>query len=134
GYTEARIRVFRDQLLDGIGALPGTEAVSIASSAPFVGGYFGLRLRPADAAEDASPLDASVFFVSPDYFATLGIPLLAGRTFTRSEYNAPAADAREGGIILSRTAARRLFGEADPLGRRVIEEGYTGTLTHTVIG
>jgi hypothetical protein len=56
--------------------------------------------------------------VSPTYFATMGIPLLAGRTF--SAFAARAGDSlRVREIILSRSAARRVFGENDPLGKDV---------------
>lgn len=52
--------------------------------------------------------------VSPEYFATLGIPLLAGRYFD-------ATDRAEGRdvVILNRSMARAHFGETDPIGRRI---------------
>ena len=51
--------------------------------------------------------------VSPGYFRTEGIPLLAGREFTAADrYNAPKV------AIINETTARRYFGRVNPLGRR----------------
>jgi predicted permease len=56
--------------------------------------------------------------VSPEYFATMRIPILAGREFQRSDRNA---------AILNENFARRLFGNANPIGRRFQSEP-TGSL------
>jgi predicted permease len=134
GYSEERVRALRQQLIERIGALPGTRSVSLASSAPFAGAYTRFRVRAADAPEGSPPLKPHAFFVSPDYFTTLEIPLLAGRTFTDAETFAVPEAAKEGGIVISRNLARKLFGDVNPLGKRVIEEGYKETFTHTVVG
>jgi putative ABC transport system permease protein len=67
--------------------------------------------------------------VSPGYFATLGIPLLRGRDFSPRE----TADDPSPVVILSASAARRLWGREEPVGKRVILDGI-GTGPHEVIG
>jgi len=58
--------------------------------------------------------------VGPRYFATLGVPLVAGREFTLDEGIA-ASPPRV--VALNRSLARRLFGDADPLGRSLQMDG-----------
>jgi putative ABC transport system permease protein len=52
-------------------------------------------------------------WVSPDFFTTLGVPVLEGRTFT----NAEAMDSTSRQVVISRAAALRLFGSVDAVGR-----------------
>ena len=134
GYTAERVRGLRSQLLEGMTAQPGIDAVALSSGAPFTGGGFGgLSFRRAEAAEKEWPLSADGFWVSPDYFAVVGIPVLAGRAFTNAEYNAPR-DSTGMTLILSRSAAKTLFGDENPVGRRVSERRGRVTAVHTVVG
>lgn len=71
--------------------------------------------------------------VSPSYFVTLGIPLLRGQTFSDQHFLRETG-AGEQSAVLSRAAARALFGDSDPLGqifsqksvyaRRLIDRDY----------
>lgn len=66
--------------------------------------------------------------ISPDYFATMRIPLSRGRDFSsHADQNSPNE------VILSETTARLLFGDTEPIGRKIICGGTTQA-THTVIG
>jgi putative ABC transport system permease protein len=64
---------------------------------------------------------ADRFAVTPDYFRTLQIPIVRGRAFTSADgiESAPVA-------ILNRAAARQAFGDADPIGQRIMLGGPTG--------
>lgn len=68
--------------------------------------------------------------VTPGYFATLGIPLVAGRDFTeRDTGDAPLV------AILSRSTAQKIFPHEDPLGRRILMGSQNSTgLAMEVIG
>jgi len=66
-------------------------------------------------------------YVSPGYFAALGIPLRRGRAFTEADRAAQAYS-----VVLSESLAKLLFGAEDPLGRR-IQRGPKGEW-FTVIG
>jgi predicted permease len=57
---------------------------------------------------------ATFDFVGPQYFSTLGVPILAGREIGRED----EANAQRVGVI-NQTMAREYFGDADPLGRRL---------------
>lgn len=75
-------------LLERIRAVPGVAAASAATTLPFGGGYtqwdFVLDDRPARQAGDLA-WNAGIAFVAPDFFETLGIPLLAGRGIERTD-------------------------------------------------
>jgi len=113
--------------------LPEVVAVAQADRAPFLGHGSG----PFENAEHRSV--ACLFnAVSEHYFETLGIPLLAGRTFTPAETEGNAAVA-----IVSESAARAFWPGMDPLGQRVSASGWlkgergplsSKLFTYTVIG
>lgn len=97
-------------------ALPGVLAAGLSSCHPLAGGcsqtiatYFG-RENPPRGSEPR----VATHFISASFFQALEIPLIRGRMFT---------DADTGGrpkvIILSQTAARRLFPGEDPIGKRI---------------
>jgi len=80
---------------------------------------FHVAGRVADNPEDAPMADR--FAVTPGYFKTLRMPLLRGRDFDdRDVQKAPAV------AIINRTAARQIFGDADPLGQHVMLGGANG--------
>jgi putative ABC transport system permease protein len=67
--------------------------------------------------------------VTPAYFATLGIPVLAGRDFTEHEdASAPLV------VIVSRDTARQLFPGQDPMGRRVVMGSRDGGQEMEIVG
>ena len=112
---------------------PGVEAVAMASGAPFAGaGNAVLQVRhdPADEYTDVPAEEV----LSPEYFSTLGLRLVRGRTFTADELAEPApGEARA--VILSESLARRLFGTLDVVGRTVQRPGYQQPpRTSTIVG
>ena len=67
--------------------------------------------------------------VTPAYFATLGIPILAGRDFTEhDDARAPLV------VIVSRQTAAKLFPDQDPMGRRVIMGSRDGGQEMEIVG
>ncbi|HET6681624.1 MAG TPA: ABC transporter permease [Gemmatimonadaceae bacterium] len=76
-----------------------TDAIGVAGR-PREGGVVGFERAPR------------VGSVSADYFRVLGIPILAGRTFTNAEQDAAAAVA-----VIDAAAAERFFGTTSPIGR-----------------
>jgi len=103
---------FYDALVARLSALPGVVSVAGGSSLPFAGPNSAnvLAIEGREFAPDERP-DADFRVVTPDYFSTLGIPLLRGRPFTHG-----ASDASS--VVVNATLARR-FLEGDPIGRRI---------------
>jgi hypothetical protein len=89
-------------------AAPGIEAVALAEEALPGGRYQRIEL-----AEGGRSRVALLNGVSPELFATAGLPLLSGRTFRPGE----SATAAVVPVVVSRALARVLWGEGDPLGR-----------------
>jgi predicted permease len=111
-------------------AVPGVQSVSWADRPPFLG--HGSRTFSSDA---GAMLNCIFNGVSEDYFATLGIRLLAGRNFTREEVEAGAPVA-----VIGESAAHRLWPDENPLGRRIAtsrietSEHARNDKSYTVIG
>ena len=130
--TAAQQLAFFNELERRLGAAPGVEAAAISDTIPLSG---GMRNRPLAAIEvDGRPRMPEGTggmtgwrYVTPGYFAALGIPIVRGRDFNESD-RAPAAFA----AILSESLARRLFPGENPIGRRILR-GPQGEWT-TVVG
>lgn len=96
---------------------PGVGGASLIQGLPLTGA--NSRSPYAAASGDAPPLKDRPLgltrSVTPGYFTTLEIPLLAGRDFTeRDVHNAPTV------VIITRGTARKLFAGEEALGRRIL--------------
>jgi putative ABC transport system permease protein len=120
---------FWEQLEARLRAIPGVTSVGGAGTFPLndlgpFNNFIQIEGRgPADG--DARPR-ADVRLVTPDYFSTLGQPLVSGRAFTREDrVGAPEV------VIVSRAMAHHYWPGEDPIGRRISGDG-----THwaTVVG
>jgi predicted permease len=113
GAAESRRAAFIDEALARLGALPGVEHASAAVGSAFVVSYGGsVRAGGVDSIPQLPGGGPYLSAVTGDYFATLGTPLLRGRTFHAGERGGT-----EPVVILSRTMAETLWPGADPLGR-----------------
>jgi len=109
-----RIEYYR-QVLERVSALPGVDAAAFTQTMPFTWGI-PATFSVYGSGDDAAKLPPAFYdSVSPSYFATLHIPLVAGRTFAETDDSkAPPV------IILSQSAARKFFPGEDPIGKRVL--------------
>jgi putative ABC transport system permease protein len=106
--TNAQVLTFADELRRRLGEIPGVSSVAIASAIPVGGGgfYLGRTMIEAGAPEPPAGSEVSLMWnvVSPDYFRSLGQPLLAGRDFTpRDDSSATPA------VIVTRKFAEQMF-------------------------
>lgn len=111
---------------DRIKALPGVQSVGIVENVPLDEGTAAARFR-TDIATGDEGLLLNVTFAGADYYKTMGIEVVAGRGFTRED-----AVSTLGNVVISRTAAKMLWPDADPIGRRLQREGLT--TWETVVG
>src|SRR2546429_90317 len=116
GYKLDRAKIFHTQLLDRVRALPGVESAALTRVMPF--SYNPPSSAPIEIdgyqqAPDEQP-NADYVQVSEDYFSTLGIPLVAGREFTRNDdENSPRV------AIINETMAAKYWPGKDPIGQRL---------------
>jgi predicted permease len=119
------------QLASRLQAIPGVQGVSPVVAAPFSGsgGWDGRVAADGQSAEDAAanPI-LNLEVVGPEYFATLGIPILRGRGFTDAD-RAGAPDV----VVLSESAARHYWPGDNPLGKRLTMRSDSAQ-TRTVVG
>ena len=116
-----------------ISALPGVESVAVGMIVPWRDTNAGLKFRfafegyqPADGEEDPT---CRFRPVSPRFFATLGVPLLAGRDFTDED-----RDGTERVAIVSQSVARRVFGSGDALNRQLWWTSRGRKHAHRIVG
>jgi len=118
GYQGQRLQAYYADFLEQLRALPGMESASLSSNVPLSGGGAFTEITHHGADGVAVSQWAALATVSPDYFRTLGITLVRGRSFTETEFVVPSKD-RPPLLVVNQALARRLFGAADPLGKAV---------------
>lgn len=104
GYTSSSAQAWLDQLQNRLRAVPGVTSVSIAMNPPLVNTI--VMITSIDV--DGHRVMIYPNWVGPDFFRTMGIPLLRGRTFRAGEKNA---------VILSESLARKRWPADDPIGK-----------------
>jgi len=127
GYDEERGRLFYRELLRRMSALPGVESASLASAVPLdFGGTSSTSLDIAGYVPGRQEeVVVEYFIVGPDYFRTMGIPLVEGRDFTlRDDADAPLA------LVVNERMASRYWPGRDPIGGTV----HIGKRAFTVVG
>jgi predicted permease len=120
GYDAPRAKIFQDELIQRVRALPGVEAAAYARVVPL--GYDSFSSTPiaVDGYEPQPNEQPTADYneVSPDYFATMGISRLAGREFTRADdENAPHI------AIVNQTLVARYWRGQNPIGQRLQVKG-----------
>jgi predicted permease len=109
------IRSFYRSLHERLEAIPGVHAASISSDLPLVGDGERRAFRPERVGDAGGiPPSVAVTWVHGDYFGTLGIPLLRGRSF------APEEEAENRFVaVVSRGLASRFWPGEDAVGKRL---------------
>ena len=107
---------FRRQLVQEMQTIPGVQRASFVSAPPLVpGANLRLGLYTADETQIATSTDWRT--VAPGFFAAIGTPLITGRDFTDDDN--PESP---GVVIVNQTLARRIWGDANPVGQRIRPE------------
>jgi putative ABC transport system permease protein len=130
GYSAARLHPLRVEAIGWMAHQRGIVAAASASAIPFGNSYELVDLRTLGSTGKNWPVTVIANGVSPDYFKAMGIAVLAGRTFAAAEFDDSTSDA----VVLSQSAARTLFGPANPIGARIERRIYRGTVPLTVVG
>src|SRR5262245_11186585 len=130
GYTPERSLQLFQRIEDDLAALPGATSVS-ASTVPLLSGdnWGGSVSVEGFKADPDTNTDSRFNLLSPGYFQTLGIPLLAGRDFT-------LADAQETPrvAIVNEAFAKKFNLGANPVGKRMGDDGGQSPLTIEIVG
>lgn len=114
GYTDAQANVLRLALMERVRQIPGVAAVASASM-PLMRGS-GMKTTVAPEGQKTSPgdlLNSSVNGVSPEYFDTLGIPIVEGRVLAETDLGLKPKR-----VMVNETFAHHFFPGVDAVGRR----------------
>jgi predicted permease len=116
GYDAQRAQNFQDELLDRVRALPGVESAAFARMTPLSYGSYSETLISVDGYEPPPDEQPTIEYneVGPDYFVTMGIPLMSGREFTRADDEKAALVA-----VVNETMAAQYWRGRNPIGERV---------------
>lgn len=124
---------FFNETVDRISSVPGVKSVGTVSMVPFLGEdsieidtTFVVEGRPAPGQGQEPTVYVNV--TGGDYFSTMGIPLLSGRAFARSDDDKSPQVA-----VINETLARRYFPDEDPIGKK-INVRFGRPVTREIIG
>jgi putative ABC transport system permease protein len=117
------------ELRERVAALPGVQSVASTSFTPFSGGNSSANIIPEGYVipADGSVPAAEYRTVAPEYFVTMGIPILRGRVFTKADGIMPGISIKEVyqwfataeyQVVVNQEMARRFWPGQDPVGRR----------------
>jgi putative ABC transport system permease protein len=106
-------RAYYGRIIAAVSAVPGVATASVTNALPLTGEtWIDALWTPGDTRAMFKHPQANVRFVTPDYFATLGVPLLAGRAFR-------VTDGPQVAIISAQLAATLWPGQ-NPVGRKAV--------------
>ncbi len=118
GLTNHQVVDFYKESVRQIDALPGVTETSVGMIAPWrdANGGFGIGLQYSGDGHVHGKDDPRALWrsISPGFFSSLGVPIIAGRDF-----NALDDDKGEPVVIVSATLARQMFPGQDPINRHV---------------
>jgi predicted permease len=133
GLPKEAMRPFADSLLEQVRAVPGVESAALSTFLPLAGGNWMLLIH-VPGHDEAPGEDAACQFVwvSPGYFATLGIPLTAGRDVRQSDSaGAPRV------LVVNEEFVHKYFKKNEnPIGRTVrsLREPNYPDATYEIVG
>jgi putative ABC transport system permease protein len=130
--TNAQTTEYYRRVLDALREVPAVQSVAAVTALPMstIGSDFTRPYWPEHARPEgnAAP-SASVRMATPGYFATLGLPMVAGREFTDADdVDAPRV------VIVNQTLARGTWGAEDPVGRQLVLDYQRGPYPYEVVG
>ena len=120
GYDAQRAKTFDDELIERVQALPGVESAALARVTPLGYGNFSSSAIAVDGYQPPPEEQPTVEYnqVGPGYFATMGIPLVSGREFTRADNETGALVA-----VVNDVMAAQYWRGDDPVGKRLQVKG-----------
>ncbi|MGD0222557.1 MAG: hypothetical protein ABSF71_09470 [Terriglobia bacterium] len=103
GYSAERTNQFLTELRERVADLPGVISAVCTDSVPLSGGHRADGFHVEGSPSTAADPNVDLFMVTSGYFATMGIPRVAGRDFGREPANGPKV------AIVNQTFVERMF-------------------------
>ncbi|HXQ97624.1 MAG TPA: ABC transporter permease [Candidatus Limnocylindrales bacterium] len=114
--TGSKAIAFLDNFSTNLASLPGVKRVSYASMTPLFAGAPDIlySVEGGDPSFQGKAFDAGFRFINPDYFQTLGIPLVSGRAITSAD-----ASGTEPVVLVNETMARAVWPKGNAIGQHI---------------
>jgi predicted permease len=128
GYDQPRAQRLFEDLQRQLAAVPGVRSVSMSELGVLAGNSWSMTVRVDgyQSREDEN-MNPNIDGVGPQFFSTMGVPLVSGREFNDKD----AAGAPRVAIV-NETMARRYWGNDNPVGRRIGVAGSDPTAVEIV--
>lgn len=122
---------FHRQVVEQLQQVPGVQSATLVRGLPFSGNGGTTRIVLPDRELPAKGMEPEVLFntAMPNYFETIGIPLLRGRVFgSEDQARTPPV------VVINQMMAQRFWPNQDPLGKQVkfAQDGTTATIIGVV--
>jgi predicted permease len=131
GYHDARLVNLYTQLLDRIQALPGVRAATLIQNAPF-SGWSSKNSSVSVEGSAQNPSKSGMYWqgVGPDFFSTMGIPIVLGRGIQRTDTAASPKVA-----VVDETFTKKYFPGENPVGHRFsLSSKYDAANSYEIVG
>jgi putative ABC transport system permease protein len=125
------VRMFYDELLRRVRALPGVTNAAATSELPLTSWGWTSQFSVAGRAPDQYGNEVAHREVTPGYFRTMRVPVIRGREFTEQDgAKAPPV------VLINQTLARQFFAGQDPVGQRVAfdKSPDSASVWRTIVG
>jgi predicted permease len=129
GNKESKLGNLYREIQRQLAAVPSVVSASYSSTTLLSGAEMTTTLRVTDAPVQ-SGVNVDELPVGPDFFQTMGIPALTGRTFFAADYE---NSGKPQPIVINQSFARRFFGRQKALGH-LLSEGDTKTPDYEIVG
>jgi predicted permease len=128
GRDKAELRRLFQPVLQAVQTQPGVEKAALSAALPGMsdGWQNDIAVEGYKRSKDEVLLQVDWSIVTPDYFETMKIPILRGRTFTRDE-----DEQGKPVVLVDENLARRFWPNEDAVGKRI---AYDSPTWHEVIG
>jgi putative ABC transport system permease protein len=122
---------FYEQLLQRTRNLPGVHSIGLTNYLPLSGSdsgtSFNIDGRPP--LPKGEFLEAAPRWISPDYFRTMGVTIVQGRSLSEQD-----VESNHHVALINETMARRFWPGEDPLGKRITMESQENPIWHEIVG
>lgn len=114
GYTKTQDRLFYQQLLERVRVLPGVSSASLSDYLPLGTSrtVHGVHIDGANPAPGQDFIPLQVAYVAPDFFNTMGVPVLNGREFSQQDIQP-----NSGKVIVNQAMAAHYWPGRNPIGQ-----------------
>jgi predicted permease len=130
GYKDARLPIVYNEVRDRLARIPGVRAVSYSENGLFSGTESGDRIT-VEGYHSNNRRDLSARFdqAGPDYFHSVGVPILLGRDLGPQD-----VESAEPVCVVNQTFAKFYFGKQSPIGKHVTDEFPDTRKTFVIVG